>query len=238
MQYPQPPQQPGYGGYPQQQGYGQGYAYAYNANAPPQFAQTQYMQQPIPQQQMQQPMQRQAPQFAQVANPQEQQKLTQWFQFADTDRSGAIDSKELVQALARGNATISPRTATLLIRMYDTDRDGNINFVEFCQLWTFIQQSQRVFHSLDLDRSGGLDANEVHSGLMQQGFCLSPVSTQSMMKIFDSANTGQLTYGQFLDLCAWLGLARSVFSWLDPQQRGAVPMDFSLWITAASSMMS
>ena len=57
------------------------------------------------------------------------------FQFVDTDRSGTVRLEELLQALTNGGYTsFGARTARYLMRMFDADRSGVLQYQEFEQL--------------------------------------------------------------------------------------------------------
>ena len=57
------------------------------------------------------------------------------FQRVDVDRSGTVRLEELLQALTNGGfISFSARTARYLMRMYDADRSGVLQYIEFEQL--------------------------------------------------------------------------------------------------------
>eukprot|EP00708_Paratrimastix_pyriformis_P004418 GAFH01003296.1.p1 GENE.GAFH01003296.1~~GAFH01003296.1.p1 ORF type:complete len:266 (-),score=56.82 GAFH01003296.1:167-856(-) len=168
---------------------------------------------------------------------QEQAQLASWFQFADTDHSGKIEPSELNAALAKAGVTVSPRTTLLMVRMFDTQRTGTVDFGQFSQLWRFIQSAQRSFTAFDRDGSGRLDLREVHQGITQTGFSVSEQAIVQVMKVFDREQRG-LDYGQFLELCVFMGLARSVFGFFDGQRTGQVLLNFDSFLTACSLMLT
>lgn len=54
------------------------------------------------------------------------------FKAVDKDQSGALDERELRTALVNGDmSSFDPHTVKMMIRMFDTDRSGTINFDEF-----------------------------------------------------------------------------------------------------------
>ena len=57
--------------------------------------------------------------------------------------------------------------------MFDTDQSGTINFQEFCGLWQYIQQWKGAFDRYDSDRSGSIEARELHQAFTDMGYRLS-----------------------------------------------------------------
>ena len=61
-------------------------------------------------------------------NPQ----IYQWFQMADTSRSGKLDFQELSVALRNdASSSFRPETCRMMISMFDKEGDGQINPVSF-----------------------------------------------------------------------------------------------------------
>lgn len=54
--------------------------------------------------------------------------LREWFNSVDQDRSGEIDKGELSLALSAAGEKISDSTVNLMIKIFDTDRSGNIDY--------------------------------------------------------------------------------------------------------------
>ena len=48
--------------------------------------------------------------------------------------------------------------------MFDKDFSGTIDLYEFSALWHYIQQWKATFDRFDPDRSGSIDARELHQG--------------------------------------------------------------------------
>ena len=58
--------------------------------------------------------------------------------------------------------------------LFDRDQNGTINFNEFCGLWNYIQQWKGVFDRYDSDRSGSIEAQELHQAFTDMGYRVSP----------------------------------------------------------------
>jgi len=49
--------------------------------------------------------------------------------------------------------------------MFDRDMSGTIDVNEFAALWNYIQQWKSTFERFDSNRSGSIEAPELHSGV-------------------------------------------------------------------------
>lgn len=75
--------------------------------------------------------------------------LREWFDRVDAGRTGNITAAQLQGALAVGNLNFPISVVQQMIRMYDFDRNGTMNFEEFLALNKFLQKVQNVFSTLD-----------------------------------------------------------------------------------------
>ena len=207
--YGQPPPQPGYGQPPPQPGYGQ---------PPPQPGYGQ-------------------PQPGYGMPPPQQDPTRAWFEAVDADRSGKINAQELRNALARGQFDFSIGTADKMIRMYDRDNSGSIQYMEFQQLFQFINQMSAGFKQRDRDGSGSLEGPEVRQALAQSGYQLSEPTFQKMMRHFDREKCGGLKLDDYIEVSVLLGTARNIFAFYDRQRTGQVTFTFDTYISSALSLL-
>ncbi|PWZ56325.1 Sorcin [Zea mays] len=127
--------------------------------------------------------------------------LREWFDRVDAGRTGNITAAQLQGALAVGNLNFPISVVQQMIRMYDFDRNGTMNFEEFLALNKFLQkvfpvsnlQVQNVFSTLDRGR-GFLSLEEVYQS-------------------FDKSKKGMIQLDEFISLCIFVQSAR-VFSWV------------------------
>ena len=69
-----------------------------------------------------------------------------FLQTVDADKSGKISAMELRQALLNNNwSHFNPETCRLLISMFDSNNDGNIDLSEFAALWKYVQEWKSCF---------------------------------------------------------------------------------------------
>lgn len=96
------------------------------------------------------------------------------FVAVDKDRTGQLTESSLRRALVNGDYTaFDAHTVRMMIRMFDTDRSGTINFDEFCGLWGFLAAWRGLFDRFDADRSGHISLDEFSDALVAFGYRLS-----------------------------------------------------------------
>lgn len=83
------------------------------------------------------------------------------------DRSGAVSATEISSVPIAGQR-LSAATAKELVKNFDLDRSGEIEFVEFAALNQFVLNLHQGFQATDRDRSGKLDASEIITALSYQ----------------------------------------------------------------------
>ncbi|THU67091.1 hypothetical protein C4D60_Mb05t21000 [Musa balbisiana] len=75
--------------------------------------------------------------------------LREWFERVDSNRSGNITALQLQGALSVGNLDFSLSIVQQMIRMYDFDGNGTMNFEEFVALNKFLLKVQNLFTVLE-----------------------------------------------------------------------------------------
>ncbi|XP_020625427.1 programmed cell death protein 6-like [Orbicella faveolata] len=140
--------------------------------------------------------------YGQPAPQHDQNFLWNVFQRVDKDRSGAISTDELQQALSNGTWTpFNPETVRQMIGMFDRDNNGTINFHEFAALWKYITDWQNTFRTYDKDNSGHIDKNELKTALTSFGYRLSDRFYEILIKKFDRSGRGVVNFDDFIQCC-------------------------------------
>lgn len=124
-----------------------------------------------------------------------------------------------------GGKPIGALTATKLIKIFDRDNSGTIDFKEYASLSQYLMNMFNAFMAADRDRSGFLDANEIHGALVAAGFQLSLPSVQAVAKKFSVPNRG-VDISNYLFICAHLGHMRSIFEFNDQRHEGRVTLTY------------
>ncbi|CAG9529485.1 unnamed protein product [Cercopithifilaria johnstoni] len=154
------------------------------------------------------------------------------FTSVDTDRSGRISVDELQRALSNGTWNpFNPETCRLMISMFDSDRDGAINFNEFSALWDYINQWTQCFRSFDVDSSGNIDKRELSMALSKFGYRLSDRFVDLLMMKFDRTHTHRVNFDDFIQLCVVLQTLTAAFRDKDTDRDGIITIGYEEYLT-------
>jgi len=171
-----------------------------------------------------------------MLSQQEISSLQQQFSAVDRDRSGQISAPELASVPIEG-IRFSLETATLLVRVFDKDKSGQVGFQEFGALAKFIGSMKQAFMAYDRDRSGSIELQEVQLAVQQGGFMLSPQTLQAVYAKFlrnpalnPNSKLRGLNLEMFIQLCAFLGCARSTFMQFDYSRTGWIQINLDMFI--------
>jgi len=186
-------------------------------------------------------------QYLNNVSPQEMQVMQQWFASVDRDRSGSISAPELAGILFN-QRPIGMGVANKLIRVFDKDGSGTIDFREYCALHQFLNTMQNAFFSADRDRSGYIDANEMFAAMQAASFQLSLPTIQGLPLLLSSLLLSSLLclcrcrplalshkfsipgrgidFPNFLFMAAHLAHLRSIFEWNDLDRDGRITLTY------------
>eukprot|EP01121_Diplochlamys_sp_Union-15-3_P008829 TRINITY_DN2368_c0_g1_i2.p1 TRINITY_DN2368_c0_g1~~TRINITY_DN2368_c0_g1_i2.p1 ORF type:complete len:234 (+),score=25.15 TRINITY_DN2368_c0_g1_i2:48-704(+) len=166
-----------------------------------------------------------APYYHQIQqNASQFNSLQYWFQSVDRDRSGSISANELAMVQFYGRPLGFP-CAVKILRAFDQDRSGSIDFREYVALHGFLQTISSAFMMADRDRSGTLDPTEIFTALSGAGFLLTQPTVISICRRYNNTGMG-LSFDSFLMAAAHLAIVRSIFQWNDPMRSGRVTLTY------------
>ncbi|KJX92456.1 hypothetical protein TI39_contig5851g00003 [Zymoseptoria brevis] len=165
----------------------------------------------------------------------------------DTSRCGQLSEPELQRALVNGDYTaFDPHTVRMMIRMFDTDRSGTINFDEFCGLWGFLAAWRGLFDRFDVDRSGNISLREFEDSLVAFGYRLSPAFVGLLFSTYAKSHSrGRgdeherekvLSFDLFVQACISLKRMTDVFKKFDTDRDGYITLSFEEFLTGAQSL--
>ena len=123
-------------------------------------------------------------------------------------------------------------TVERMIRLFNRDGTGKVDFVEFGSLHKFVQDMTKAFKSRDTSGDGLLDGREVRAALSSSGYQLTEGTFQTMMKKFDRRRVGGLKLDDYIDCALTLHMARNTFSFYDKGQTGQVTFNFDSFYCA------
>ncbi|OLL23929.1 Programmed cell death protein 6 [Neolecta irregularis DAH-3] len=153
------------------------------------------------------------------------------FRAVDQDGSGSISEIELRRALVNGDWTeFHPATTRLMIKLFDKDMSGTINFQEFKSLWNYLKQWKELFVRFDKDGSGSIDIYEFSEALRAFGYRLSPEFVNILFHNYDKRGTsivmpgnGAVTFDMFIQSCVTLKTLTEVFKKYDEDRASKQP---------------
>lgn len=175
--------------------------------------------------------------YLQLTNP-EITELQNRFQSGDRDRSGKISASELI-AVETGVRGMSLNTAQMLVRIFDKQHNGEIEFFDFCVLHKFINGMQRAFTMYDSNANGRLERQEVYLAVTAAGFAFSHATIDKLLTRFSRVvdrNRQSLDFESFVQLCAYLGQVRHIYDTQDRDRDGVIKIDLDGLIQLSSSM--
>ena len=154
-------------------------------------------------------------------------EVQQWFVAVDRDGSGRITAMELKAALANGQGgTFSDTACKLMIGMFDKEKSGTIDLVEFQALYNYINAWLGVFRGFDHDNSGSIQENELNAALTQMGYRLSPEFISFLIKKSDPVGHSSITIDQFIVLCVQIQKFTDAFRQRDTELTGQITIGF------------
>ncbi|KAK7613271.1 hypothetical protein JOL62DRAFT_406573 [Phyllosticta paracitricarpa] len=163
--------------------------------------------------------------------------LWRLFGAVDKNRSGQLSERELGSALVNGDwSAFDSHTVRMMIRMFDTDRSGTINFEEFCGLWAFLAAWRSLFDRFDTDRSGKISYNEFSDALIAFGYRLSPQFVLLLFRTYDRRNENEISFDLFVQACISLKRMTDVFKKYDEDRDGYITLSFEEFLTGAQSL--
>eukprot|EP00732_Lithocolla_globosa_P006071 Lithocolla_globosa_v1_NODE_6770_length_1037_cov_16.720978.p1 type:complete len:176 gc:universal NODE_6770_length_1037_cov_16.720978:92-619(+) len=160
-------------------------------------------------------------------------RLPEYFQKADTDRSGRISAKELQACLCNGSWTpFNIVTVQMMVDIFDSGHGGTVDFQGFERLWESISAWQQTFNSFDRDRSNSIDTGELTTALTQFGYRFSPQFITMLMAKFDLENTTTIAFDDFVQICLLLQRSTQHFQMYDTNRTGVAQISYEQFLTS------
>lgn len=118
-----------------------------------------------------------------------------------------------------------------MIRMFDSNRSGTINFDEFCGLWSFLISWRTLFDRFDVDRSGNISLNEFSDALVAFGYRLSHQFVERLFCTYDKRGKGVMSFDLFVQSCISLKRMTDVFKKYDDDRDGYITLSFENFLS-------
>ncbi|KAK9324621.1 hypothetical protein V1517DRAFT_316961 [Lipomyces orientalis] len=139
------------------------------------------------------------PYSAMPALPAPVDPLYQIFTSVDKDGSGRLSAGELRSALVNFDKTkFDPETIKLMIKLFDSDGSGTIDYTEFKRLWNYLGEWLEQFQRFDLDHNTTISLDEFSLALQSFGFHFTPNFVRFMFNHYDKRGTGSISFDLFV----------------------------------------
>lgn len=154
------------------------------------------------------------------------------FGAVDKDNNGSLTEAELRTALVNGDwSPFDAHTVRMMIRMFDTDRSGSVNFDEFCGLWGFLSAWRGLFDRFDADHSGSISFAEFNEALVAFGYRLSQQFVTLLYQTYDRSGRNAMSFDLFVQACISLKRMTDVFKKYDEDRDGYITLSFEEFLT-------
>jgi len=120
--------------------------------------------------------------------------------------------------------------------MFDRNGNGSIDFEEYSALHQYLIQMKQGFESVDIDKSGKIEFNELVNTLQKIGYSFSQAVFGKVFKTFDFHKKGWLNFDGYIELCVFLGLLRNQFNQKDLQRNGMAVFNMEQFAVACIDM--
>ncbi|KAI1532707.1 FRQ1 Ca2+-binding protein EF-Hand superfamily [Pyrenophora tritici-repentis] len=155
----------------------------------------------------------------------DREALWRLFGAVDKNKSGELTEAELRTALVNGDWTpFDPHTVRMMIRMFDTNRSGTVNFDEFCGLWGFLSAWRSLFDRFDQDHSGNISYPEFNEALVAFGYRLSQQFVALLYRTYERDSRNGLSFDLFVQACISLKRMTDVFKKYDEDRDGYITL--------------
>jgi Ca2+-binding EF-hand superfamily protein len=152
---------------------------------------------------------------------QEEAQMRAWFRRVESDRSGFADVYSL-GSLEYAAVTFATKTVRRLLRLFDRNNDGKIDFNEYVQLHKFVAASHGAYYTYDKDKSDSLEFAEVEQAIKtEQRLNFGPTMIQAVFKKFSKGETS-ITFEQYLQIVTFLTNLKKQFEVTDTDMDGRI----------------
>ncbi|KAI6652839.1 Sorcin [Oopsacas minuta] len=149
-----------------------------------------------------------------------------------------IDAVELCKCLTQSGFTgsykpFTQETCKIMIVLLDRNKTGKMDFPEYKELWVVLGKWKQTFESLDKDRSGSLDEQELKSAVASFGFTLSPTAIAAVMQRYNT--NGKIYFDDFIALTTRIRSLSNYFMSRDTNRQGIATLGYDDFMSHAMS---
>ncbi|ODV90215.1 hypothetical protein CANCADRAFT_26739 [Tortispora caseinolytica NRRL Y-17796] len=158
--------------------------------------------------------------------PEEHAAIVSLFASGDQNKTGFLKDSELAKILTNQDfSRFNSRTVRLMVRIFGNTRQGQLDFVEFCHLWQYLNEWRKVYSESDRDGSGLISYEEFRNALIRFGFRLSDKFIALLFRTFVSridprTSKPAITFDMFVQACITLQRMTQFFKDADADNDG------------------
>ena len=137
----------------------------------------------------------------------QKQEIKEAFDLFDTDKTGTIDYHELKVAMRALGFDVKKQEVLGLMREYDRDGSGQIEFPDFLEIMTQkiqdrdpVEEILKAFKLFDEDNTGRISLRNLRRVARELGENLSDDELQAMIDEFDKDGDGEISENEFLGI--------------------------------------
>ena len=119
--------------------------------------------------------------------------------------------------------------------MFDHSHTGKIGVQNFSVLMKYVQQWRALFERYDTDRSGSVEAGELHRAYNEMGYRISPQFCQLVVARFDRAERRRLKLDDFIQSCLMIQKLTESFRQRDTNCTGTVTVGYEDFLSITIS---
>lgn len=159
-----------------------------------------------------------------------ERQLRELFDRVDRDHDGGLTEDELATALINNDGTqFRSSTVRLMIRLFDKDGSGTIEFKEFFHLWNYILHWRKTFQRYDINSNQRISFGEYQAALESFGYRLPTDIVLFIFQRFGDFNSNKpmsLRFDMFVESLVWLLRCTNIFKKFDTQGNGIATISF------------
>ncbi|KAG8443813.1 hypothetical protein GDO86_009121 [Hymenochirus boettgeri] len=123
----------------------------------------------------------------------------------------------------------SLETCRTIVDLLDSDGTGKLGLKEFNILWTKILKYQKIYSSVDRDRSGTINSYEMRGALEAAGFKLNSTIHELLVARFADENH-TIDFDNFVRCLLRLEIMFKIFNQMDTEKNGVVALNMDKWL--------
>ena len=128
-------------------------------------------------------------------------QLRSYFDKVDSNKNGRISATELQSALTNGMEEFPFQLSTVKAIMEAFGKGDEINFDTFQHLWRYVFDWQKCFRRFDVNKSGSIEVQELHTALTTFGYNISNALCYTLVQRFDRTGKNEILFDDFIRCC-------------------------------------